>query len=55
MRVFSPFGAFRLDVGYNGRAAPTGPAYVERLSRNEGLVATNGMLHDDVLEAIQHA
>lgn len=36
LRIYSPFGAFRMDVGYNARKAPAGPAYVERLARNQG-------------------
>jgi outer membrane protein insertion porin family len=36
VRVFSPFGAFRMDVGYNAREAPAGPAYLDRFSRNAG-------------------
>jgi len=38
-RVFSPFGAFRMDVGYNDREAPAGPAYLDRYSRNAGALS----------------
>jgi outer membrane protein insertion porin family/translocation and assembly module TamA len=37
-RVFSPFGAFRMDVGYNAQEAPAGPAYLDRFTPNAGAV-----------------
>jgi outer membrane protein insertion porin family/translocation and assembly module TamA len=29
LRIFTPFGAFRVDVGYNGYDRPAGPAYFD--------------------------
>ena len=36
LRIFTPFGAFRVDVGYNGYDRPAGPAFFDA-RRTEGV------------------